>query len=118
MSCRLEQNVPRVGGEKANKLCGSESTLLDKLSRACQRSQAGTAPRFGPPGAHPMLGSSCLYVCMSSSMACSRISSVGMWGRKSLPQKKHMKTAGWARGRVGGLGPAGSYVGAHAVGVG
>ena len=33
-----------------------------------------------------------LYKLISSSMAPSRISRVGLWGRKSLPTKKHMNT--------------------------
>ena len=40
-----------------------------------------------------MRGSSLLYVCIISSIAPSRISSVGMCGRKSLPTKQHMNTA-------------------------
>lgn len=40
-----------------------------------------------------MRGSSTLYTCISSSIAPSRISRVGMWGRKSFPTKKHMNTA-------------------------
>ena len=47
---------------------------------------------FGPSTRYPSDGSIRLYVVISRSIAPSRISNVGMCGKKSFPTKKQMKT--------------------------